>query len=31
MADALRLRDVTVERLGDDLLVSGYVSYDGRL
>ena len=24
MADALRLRDVTVERLGDDVLVSGY-------
>jgi len=25
MADALRLRDVTVERLGEDLLVTGYV------
>jgi diaminohydroxyphosphoribosylaminopyrimidine deaminase/5-amino-6-(5-phosphoribosylamino)uracil reductase len=25
MAEALRLRDVTVERLGDDLLVTGYV------
>lgn len=25
MADALRLRDVAVERLGDDLLVTGYV------
>ena len=25
MADALRLRDVTVERLGDDILVTGYV------
>jgi diaminohydroxyphosphoribosylaminopyrimidine deaminase/5-amino-6-(5-phosphoribosylamino)uracil reductase len=25
MAEALRLRDVTVERLGDDLLVAGYV------
>jgi diaminohydroxyphosphoribosylaminopyrimidine deaminase/5-amino-6-(5-phosphoribosylamino)uracil reductase len=25
MADALRLRDVTVERLGDDVLVTGYV------
>jgi diaminohydroxyphosphoribosylaminopyrimidine deaminase/5-amino-6-(5-phosphoribosylamino)uracil reductase len=24
MADALRLRDMTVERLGDDLLVTGY-------
>jgi diaminohydroxyphosphoribosylaminopyrimidine deaminase/5-amino-6-(5-phosphoribosylamino)uracil reductase len=27
MADALRLRDVTVERLGDDLLVTGYPQY----
>ena len=27
MADALRLRDVTVERLGDDILVSGYPRY----
>jgi diaminohydroxyphosphoribosylaminopyrimidine deaminase/5-amino-6-(5-phosphoribosylamino)uracil reductase len=25
MADALRLRDVTVERLGEDVLVTGYV------
>lgn len=25
MADALRLRDVTVERLGEDILVTGYV------
>jgi diaminohydroxyphosphoribosylaminopyrimidine deaminase/5-amino-6-(5-phosphoribosylamino)uracil reductase len=25
MADALRLRDVTVERLGEDLLVTGYI------
>jgi diaminohydroxyphosphoribosylaminopyrimidine deaminase/5-amino-6-(5-phosphoribosylamino)uracil reductase len=25
MADALRLRDVTVERLGEDMLVTGYV------
>jgi len=25
MADALRLREVTLERLGDDLLVTGYV------
>jgi len=25
MADALRLRDIAVERLGDDLLVTGYV------
>jgi diaminohydroxyphosphoribosylaminopyrimidine deaminase/5-amino-6-(5-phosphoribosylamino)uracil reductase len=24
MADALRLRDITVERLGDDILVTGY-------
>ena len=24
MADALRLRDVSVEHLGDDLLVTGY-------
>ncbi len=27
MADALRLRDVTVERLGDDVLVTGYPLY----
>ena len=27
MADALRLRDITVERLGDDLLVTGYPDY----
>jgi hypothetical protein len=27
MADALRLRDITVERLGDDLLVMGYPDY----
>ena len=27
MADALRLRDITVERLGDDMLVSGYPAY----
>ena len=27
MADALRLRDITVKRLGDDLLVSGYPDY----
>jgi diaminohydroxyphosphoribosylaminopyrimidine deaminase/5-amino-6-(5-phosphoribosylamino)uracil reductase len=26
MADALRLRDITVERLGEDILVSGYPS-----
>ncbi len=26
MADALRLRDVTVERLGDDVLVTGYAN-----
>jgi diaminohydroxyphosphoribosylaminopyrimidine deaminase/5-amino-6-(5-phosphoribosylamino)uracil reductase len=25
MADALRLRDVTVERLGEDMLVTGYI------
>jgi hypothetical protein len=25
MADALRLRDVVVERLGEDVLVTGYV------
>jgi riboflavin biosynthesis pyrimidine reductase len=29
MEDALRLRDITVERLGDDLLVTGYPIYDG--
>lgn len=27
MDDALRLRDITVERLGEDLLVSGYPQY----
>jgi diaminohydroxyphosphoribosylaminopyrimidine deaminase/5-amino-6-(5-phosphoribosylamino)uracil reductase len=27
MADALRLREVTVERLGDDILVTGYPTY----
>jgi diaminohydroxyphosphoribosylaminopyrimidine deaminase / 5-amino-6-(5-phosphoribosylamino)uracil reductase len=27
MADALRLRDVTVERLGEDILVTGYPTY----
>ncbi len=27
MADALRLRDVTVERLGEDILVTGYPAY----
>jgi diaminohydroxyphosphoribosylaminopyrimidine deaminase/5-amino-6-(5-phosphoribosylamino)uracil reductase len=27
MADALSLRDITVERLGDDLLVTGYPNY----
>ncbi len=27
MADALRLRDITVERLGEDLLVTGYPQY----
>jgi hypothetical protein len=27
MADALRLREVTVERLGEDILVTGYVQY----
>jgi len=27
MADALRLRDITVERLGDDILVTGYPDY----
>ena len=27
MADALRLRDITVDRLGDDLLVTGYPQY----
>jgi len=26
MADALRLRDVSVERLGDDVLVTGYAA-----
>jgi len=28
MADALRLRDVTVERLGDDVLVTGYIGQE---
>ncbi len=28
MADALRLRDITVDRLGDDILVTGYPNYD---
>lgn len=27
MADALRLRDITVERLGEDVLVTGYPKY----
>jgi diaminohydroxyphosphoribosylaminopyrimidine deaminase/5-amino-6-(5-phosphoribosylamino)uracil reductase len=27
MADALRLRDITVERLGEDILVTGYPAY----
>ena len=27
MADALRLREVTVERLGEDILVTGYPVY----
>ena len=27
MADALRLRDITVERLGEDILVTGYPQY----
>jgi diaminohydroxyphosphoribosylaminopyrimidine deaminase/5-amino-6-(5-phosphoribosylamino)uracil reductase len=27
MADALHLRDITVERLGDDILVTGYPDY----
>jgi diaminohydroxyphosphoribosylaminopyrimidine deaminase / 5-amino-6-(5-phosphoribosylamino)uracil reductase len=30
MVDALRLRDVTVERLGDDVLVTGYPVWPGR-
>jgi diaminohydroxyphosphoribosylaminopyrimidine deaminase/5-amino-6-(5-phosphoribosylamino)uracil reductase len=30
MAEALRLRDVTVERLGEDVLVTGYVGVDER-
>jgi diaminohydroxyphosphoribosylaminopyrimidine deaminase/5-amino-6-(5-phosphoribosylamino)uracil reductase len=29
MADALRLREVTVERLGEDILVTGYPAYPG--
>lgn len=28
MADALRLRDLTIERLGQDILVTGYPIYD---
>jgi diaminohydroxyphosphoribosylaminopyrimidine deaminase/5-amino-6-(5-phosphoribosylamino)uracil reductase len=27
MVDALRLRDITVERLGDDILVTGYPKF----
>ena len=27
MADALRLREVTVDRLGEDILVTGYPQY----
>jgi diaminohydroxyphosphoribosylaminopyrimidine deaminase/5-amino-6-(5-phosphoribosylamino)uracil reductase len=27
MAEALRLHDVTVERLGEDILVTGYPTY----
>jgi len=30
MADALRLRDITVERLGEDILVTGYPVYLAR-
>jgi diaminohydroxyphosphoribosylaminopyrimidine deaminase/5-amino-6-(5-phosphoribosylamino)uracil reductase len=30
MADALRLRDITVERLGEDILVTGYPMYLAR-
>jgi diaminohydroxyphosphoribosylaminopyrimidine deaminase/5-amino-6-(5-phosphoribosylamino)uracil reductase len=29
MADALRLREVTVERLGEDILITGYAEYAG--
>jgi len=29
MADALRMRDITVERLGEDILVTGYPQYAG--
>jgi diaminohydroxyphosphoribosylaminopyrimidine deaminase/5-amino-6-(5-phosphoribosylamino)uracil reductase len=29
MADALRLRDITVDRLGEDILVTGYPKYAG--
>jgi diaminohydroxyphosphoribosylaminopyrimidine deaminase/5-amino-6-(5-phosphoribosylamino)uracil reductase len=29
MADALRLREVTIERLGEDILVTGYPEYPG--
>ena len=28
MADALRLRDITIDRLGDDILVTGYPNYE---
>jgi len=28
MADALRLRDITIDRLGEDILVTGYPNYD---
>lgn len=30
MADALRLRDITVDRLGEDILVTGYPTYPSR-
>ena len=30
MADAIRLRDVTVERLGEDVLVTGYAEYSAK-
>jgi hypothetical protein len=30
MADALRLRDITVERLGEDILVTGYLKEERR-
>jgi hypothetical protein len=29
MADVLSLHDVTVERLGEDILVTGYPAYAG--